>query len=216
MRKRNPGASTNATRQVNAGQQSQVSYGYPPMAPQQQGYPPQGPGGQGYAPGYPPQAPQGAQRQQSIQPRQNQPQLLEPVDGGPPVIHHGKILMKDAITLITLRLAKLEELTSTSTFHSLINGEITGDSVKDDNTEFLTNIGERLSNLETNVSSIFQDLQELKLCIEALVSQTSIDDEQQILFIQSNANPTPGVSDTADDSLQLSDTEPDHDSENED
>lgn len=211
MRKRNPGASTNSTRQVNVGQQSQVSYGYPQMAQQQQpGYPPQGPGGQGYAPGYPPQAPQVQQRQPPTQQRQNQPQLLEPVDGGPSVIHHGKILMKDAITLITLRLAKLEELTSTPTFHSLINGEITGDIVKDDNTEFLTNIGERLTNLETNVSSIFQDLEQLKLCIEALVSQTSIDDEQQLLFIQPNTIP-----DTVDESVELSNTDSPHESDNE-
>jgi hypothetical protein len=189
MRKRHPGASTTtSTRQVNVGNQQQMpqqqaGYGYPP-ATQQQLYPPQGVVvNPGYAAGY--QQPQ-QQRQISSQQRQGPvSQLLEPVDGGPSVIHRGKIMMKDAITLITLRLAKLEEMTSTPTFNSLMNGEVTGDIDKDDNSEFISNIGERLTNLESNIQTIFQDLGDLKTCLEALVTQTSIDDDQ-LLLIQSN------------------------------
>lgn len=195
MRKRNPGASsTTSTRQVNVGQQQQApqqqaQYGYPPMAQQQQMYPPQGVVvNPGYPAGYPQPPPQQQQRQMSTQQRPvSSSQLLEPVDGGPSVIHRGKIMMKDAITLITLRLAKLEEMTSTSTFLSLMNGEVTGDADKDYNSEFISNIGERLTNLESNVQNIFQDLSDLKICLEALVTQTSIDDEQ-LLFIQPNSN----------------------------
>ena len=202
MRKRHPGASTTtSTRQVNVGNQQQIpqqqaGYGYPP-ATQQQLYPPHPQQGivvnPGYTAGY--QQPQ-QQRQMPSQQRQGAvSQLLEPVDGGPSVIHRGKIMMKDAITLITLRLAKLEEMTSTSTFNSIMNGEVTGDIDKDDNSEFISNIGERLTNLESNIQIIFQDLGDLKTCLEALVTQTSID-EDQLILIQSNGLNAANVDDT--------------------
>jgi len=191
MRKRNPGASTTSTRQVSVTQQvqqqpQQPPYGYPQMPPQQM-YSPQGMVNQGYPPqGYPqaPPAQQGINRQQSVQQRPTQPQHMnDQIDGNPPVIHHGKISMKDAVTLITLRLAKLEEMTSTPAFNSLMNGEVSGDAIRDISTEFVDNIGERLSTLETNVASIFEELVGLKSSIDMLVSQCCIDDEQQTLFI---------------------------------
>ena len=191
MRKRNPGASTTSTRQVPVTQKvqqqpQQPPYGYPPLPPQQM-YPPQGMVNQGYPPqGYPqtPQVQQGINRQQSVHQRPTQPQHMNELnDGNPPVIHHGKISMKDAVTLITLRLAKLEEMTSTPTFNSLMNGEVSGDSIRDISTDIVDNIGERLSTLESNLASIFEELAGLKSTIDVLVSQSCIDEEQETLFI---------------------------------
>lgn len=115
---------------------------------------------------------------------------VEQMDGVPQVIHHGKIQMKDAITLITLRLAKLEEMTSTPMFHSVMNGTICGGDIDGDNisTELIESINERLSGLENNVNLLFErtndlhlQLEEMKTNIQLLVDGTSIDHTDLII-----------------------------------
>ena len=118
---------------------------------------------------------------------------VEQMDAGPQVIHHGKIQMKDAITLITLRLAKLEEMTSTPGFHSAVNGLVGGNDVSGDNVsdEIIESINERLNGLEQSVGMLFErttdlhsQLEEMKLTIQSLVDGTSIDHSD--LIIQSS------------------------------
>ena len=115
---------------------------------------------------------------------------VEQVDGAPHVIHHGKIQMKDAITLITLRLAKLEEMTSTPIFHSVMNGTIGGGDIDGDNVsaELIESINERLNGLESNVGLLFErtedlhlQLEEMKTNIQTIVDGTSIDHTDLII-----------------------------------
>lgn len=115
---------------------------------------------------------------------------MEQMDGAPQVIHHGKIQMKDAITLITLRLAKLEEMTSTPGFHSAMNGSVGGSDVDGDNVsaEIIESINERLGGLEQAVGILFErttdlhsQLEEMKVSIQTLVDGTSIDHNDLII-----------------------------------
>jgi len=115
---------------------------------------------------------------------------MEQMDGAPQVIHHGKIQMKDAITLITLRLAKLEEMTSTPGFHSAMNGSVGGSDVDGDNVsaEIIESINERLSSLEQGIGLLFErttdlhsQLEEMKVNIQTLVDGTSIDHNDLII-----------------------------------
>jgi hypothetical protein len=119
---------------------------------------------------------------------QQQPQM-EQVDGAS-VIHRGKIQMKDAITLITLRLAKLEEMTSTPSFHSIINGTVGGDIDGDNNVsiELIESINDRLNGLESNMNLLFErtndlnlQFEEMKLNIQTIVDGTSIDHNDLII-----------------------------------
>jgi hypothetical protein len=114
----------------------------------------------------------------------------EQMDGAPQVIHHGKIQMKDAITLITLRLAKLEEMTSTPGFHSAMNGSVGGSDVDGDNVsaEIIESINERLGGLEQSVGLLFErtsdlhsQLEEMKVSIQLLVDGSSIDHNDLII-----------------------------------
>ena len=142
---------------------------------------------------YPPQPPQTPTRQQF----QQAPQM----EGTPQVIHRGKIQMKDAITLITLRLAKLEEMTSTPNFHSIMNGSSGVGDVDGDNnisTELIESINGRLSGLESNLALLFErtselhfQLEEMKVNIQSIVDGTSID--QNDLIIQSPQIPDDSV-----------------------
>ena len=149
---------------------------------------------QGYAqPAY--QQPPQTQTRQFQQPPQTQsrqyqqqPQM-EKVDGAS-VIHRGKIQMKDAITLITLRLAKLEEMTSTPSFHSIINGTIGGDIDGDNNVsvELIESINDRLNGLENNMTLLFErtndlnlQFEEMKVNIQTIVDGTSIDHNDLII-----------------------------------
>jgi hypothetical protein len=122
--------------------------------------------------------------------RQFQQKHMEQMDGAPQVIHHGKIQMKDAITLITLRLAKLEEMTSTPSFHSAMNGIIGGSDVDGENVsaEIIESINERLSGLEQSVGLLFdrttdlhRQLEEMKVNIQLLVDGSSIDHNDLII-----------------------------------
>ena len=136
---------------------------------------------QGYQ--QPPQTPSNRQFQQKNQ-------FEQPMDGGPQVIHHGKIQMKDAITLITLRLAKLEEMTSTPGFNSAMNGSVGGNDVGVDNVsdEIIESINERLNGLEQSVGllnertmDLHSQLEEMKVNIQSLVDGTSIDHSDLII-----------------------------------
>ena len=98
--------------------------------------------------------------------------------------------MKDAITLITLRLAKLEEMTSTPGFHSAMNGSVGGSDVDGDNVsaEIIESINERLGGLEHAVGLLFErttdlhsQLEEMKVNIQTLVDGTSIDHNDLII-----------------------------------
>jgi len=115
---------------------------------------------------------------------------MEQMDGAPQVIHHGKIQMKDAITLITLRLAKLEEMTSTPGFHSAMNGSVGGSDVDGDNVsaEIIESINERLGGLEQAVGLLFErtidlnsQLEEMKVNIQTIIDGTSIDHNDLII-----------------------------------
>lgn len=193
MKRRNPGSST-TTRQVNIPQQQispqppQQQYGYPPRGPTQVYPPGVGPGiAGGGAPGYPvggytqqqqqqPQRSNTQQRQPSVQFEQN--------TGVPPINRYGTIQMKDAITLITLRLAKLEELTGSPVFNSILEtGGVSNDSTTDANTEIIDNINERLNNLEVNITVLMQEMNTLKHSIDTIISYTSVDEEQQRLLV---------------------------------
>lgn len=144
---------------------------------------------QGYTQPVYQQPPQTALRQHQQKGQVNSNPHIEQMDGVPQVIHHGKIQMKDAITLITLRLAKLEEMTSTPMFHSVMNGSIGGD-IDGDNVsgELIESINERLSGLENNVGLLFErtndlhnQLEEMKTNIQLLVDGTSIDHTDLII-----------------------------------
>ena len=182
MRKRNPGATTNSTRQLGVNQQQMTSqvqsqqpgYGYPQRMQQQQQQQQiyQQPVNQGFPPGF-----------QQGQPRPPMQTTVEQKDGNPPIIHYGKIQMKDAITLITLRLAKLEELTSSPTFNAVMDGgSLSGDITTDITTEIIDNISERLNNLETNISVLIQEMNTLKSSIDTIITQTSFDEDQQLML----------------------------------
>jgi len=115
---------------------------------------------------------------------------MEQMDGPPQVIHHGKIQMKDAITLITLRLAKLEEMTSTPGFHSAMNGSVGGSDVDGDNVsaEIIESVNERLGGLEQAVGLLYErtsdlhsQLEEMKVNIQLLVDGSSIDHNDLII-----------------------------------
>jgi hypothetical protein len=144
----------------------------------------------------PPQ-PQSRQFQQPSQPQSRQfqqPPQIEQVDGAS-VIHRGKIQMKDAITLITLRLAKLEEMTSTQSFQSIMNGTIDMDINGDNNIggELIESINDRLSGLENNMTLLFErtadlnlQFEEMKTNIQTIIDGTSI--EHSDLIIQPTHN----------------------------
>jgi len=168
--------------------QPQQSYGHPQPTPQvswQQPVMTQGYNQPVYSQPLPP--PQQS-RQYQQKGAYNSAPHIEHVEGAPPVIHHGKIQMKDAITLITLRLAKLEEMTSTPGFHAVMTGnlgEMVGDNVSG---EVIDSISERLGVLETNVSMLFErtndihfQLETMKTSIQTIIDGTSIDHNDLII-----------------------------------
>jgi hypothetical protein len=126
---------------------------------------------------------------QQPQPPSRQFQQTQPVDGAPHVIHRGKIQMKDAITLITLRLAKLEEMTSTPNFHSVMNGALgVGDGENNISVELVESINDRLNGLESNLALLFErttdlhlQLEEMKTNIQSIIDGTSIDHNDLII-----------------------------------
>lgn len=163
-----------------------------------------------------PSQPQSRQFQQPSQPQ------TERIDGAS-VIHRGKIQMKDAITLITLRLAKLEEITSAPGFHSIMSGSLDGDVDGDNNisSELIESINDRLSGLENNMNLLFErtndlnvQFEEMKTNIQMIIDGTCIDHSDLIIqpagnqddnvdifqnvTIQSN-NPIPSEVDTNND-----------------
>jgi hypothetical protein len=130
------------------------------------------------------------QQQPQIQSRQFQQQPQVEQHEGASVIHRGKIQMKDAITLITLRLAKLEEMTSTPGFHSIMNGVLDGDVDGDNNISqaMVESINDRLIGLETNMSLLFErtsdlnlQFEEMKASIQTIIDGTSIDHSDLII-----------------------------------
>lgn len=180
-------STTNTARQPSAGHQlapqqiqPQQSYGHPPPTPQVSWQQPVTT--QGYNQPVYSQPPPQQSRQYQQKGAYNPAPHIEHVDGAPPVIHHGKIQMKDAITLITLRLAKLEEMTSTPGFHAVMTGNL-GDMVGDNvSGEVIDSISERLGLLETNVSMLFErtndihfQLETMKSSIQTIIDGTSID-----------------------------------------
>lgn len=189
-------STTNTARQPSAGHQlapqqiqPQQSYGQPPLTPQVSWQQPVMT--QGYNQPLYSQPPPQQSRQYQQKGAYNPAPHIEHVEGAPPVIHHGKIQMKDAITLITLRLAKLEEMTSTPGFHAVMTGnlgEMVGDNVSG---EVIDSISERLGLLETNVSMLFErtndihfQLESMKTSIQTIIDGTSIDHND--LIIQSS------------------------------
>ena len=194
MRQRTAKLSTaNTARQPSAGHQlapqqiqPQQSYGHPQPSPQVSWQQPVMT--QGYSqPAYSQPPPQQA-RQYQQKGVYNQAPHIEHVEGAPPVIHHGKIQMKDAITLITLRLAKLEEMTSTPGFHAVMTGnlgDMGGDGVSG---EIIDSISERLGLLETNMGLLFDrtndihfQLESMKASIQTIIDGTSIDHTDLII-----------------------------------
>jgi hypothetical protein len=127
--------------------------------------------------------------QQPPQPPSRQFQQAPQMEGTPQVIHRGKIQMKDAITLITLRLAKLEEMTSTPNFHSVLNGTMGGgDGDNNMSVELIESINDRLSGLESNMAMLFErsshlhdELEEMKVNIQSIIDGTSIDHNDLII-----------------------------------
>jgi len=200
MRQRTAKLSTaNTTRQPSAGHQlapqqiqPQQSYGqgvptYPQPSPQVSWQQPVMTQGYSQPPVYS-QAPPQQARQYQQKGAYNPAPHIEHVEGAPPVIHHGKIQMKDAITLITLRLAKLEEMTSTPSFHAVMTGnlgDMGGDNVSG---EIIDSISERLGVLETNVGLLFErtndihfQLEAMKTSIQTIIDGTSIDHTDLII-----------------------------------
>lgn len=119
----------------------------------------------------------------------SQPQV-EQLDGPPEVIQYGKIQIKQAITLITLRLAKMEEMLSTPNFHSVMNGTFSGENAEGDNisSELIESINERLGGLENNVGLLFErttdlhnQLEVIKTSIQTIIDGTSIDQDDLIV-----------------------------------
>jgi hypothetical protein len=120
------------------------------------------------------------------QPYVEQPDGLMTMNGAPngmPIVR-GKIQMKDAITLITLRLAKLEELTSSSGFQSSVDEDgLTGEM----SSEMIDNINERLTNLENGVAELTQAnvdinkrLDIMNTSIHTLIELTTIEQDEYI------------------------------------
>jgi hypothetical protein len=190
MRQRTAKLSTaNTTRQTSAGHQlaPQQGYGHPSSSPQVSWQQPVMTQGYNQPPVYS-QAPPQQSRQYQQKGAYNPAPHIEHVDGAPPVIHHGKIQMKDAITLITLRLAKLEEMTSTPGFHAVMTGNL-GDMVGDNvSGEIIDSISERLGLLETNVGLLFDrtndihfQLDSIKSSIQTIIDGTSIDHTDLII-----------------------------------
>jgi hypothetical protein len=137
------------------------------------------------------QQPSQPQTRQFQQPSQPQTERLD----GASVIHRGKIQMKDAITLITLRLAKLEEMTSTPGFHSIMSGSSDGDVDGDNNisSELIESINDRLSGLENNMNLLFEQtndlnlqFEEMKTNIQTIIDGTCIDHSDLIIQTASN------------------------------
>lgn len=157
---------------------------------------------QGYTqPAYqqPPQTPP-RQYQQKGQ-LTSQPQV-EQLDGPPEVIQYGKIQIKHAITLITLRLAKMEEMLSTPNFHSVMNGTIGGGDAEGDDisSELVESINERLGGLENNVGLLFErttdlhtQLEVIKTSIQTIIDGTSIDQEDLIVKTSQFHDDTPDI-----------------------
>ena len=218
MKRRNPG-STTTTRQVNIPQQQipqqppQQQYGYPPRGPAQIYPPGVGPSVAGYAQQQPQQ-----QQRPITQQRQGVATQFEQNDGIPQINHYGKIQMKDAITLITLRLAKLEELTGSPAFNSMLEtgGNVSNDSVSDANVEMIDNISERLNHIELNISVLMQEINTLKYSIDTIITQTSVDEEQQRLLVPEWNNPVNVVSDLIDTDNQVIVDDASTDGENDD
>jgi hypothetical protein len=202
MRQRTAKLASNSTRQPPSGNQ---------MTPQQIQPPNYGRGISDYSQGGHQTNWQQPVYQQPLQtpPRQyqqkgqlsSQPQV-EQLDGPPEVIQYGKIQIKHAITLITLRLAKMEEMLSTPNFHSVMNGTIGGGDAEGDDisSELIESINERLGGLENNVGLLFErttdlhtQLEVIKTSIQTIIDGTSIDQEDLIVKTTQFHDDTPDI-----------------------